>query len=307
MKENIDYDDESLEIPELLPPRMDFVFKEIFGNYKHAEILKSFLQSVLDIPAEDYGEITFIDPTLNREHKDDKKGIVDILITTKSGKTINVELQVDPQDAFAERVIYYSSRLVTRQLRKSEQYGAIDKVICIVITFFDIIKGTSEYHDVFQYRSAKTGAVFSDITEIHTLEMTKLPENADNTELWNWLRFIKAKTKEEFNMIAAASPQMREAVGILAELSADEQNRMLYEARLKAERDRVSREVYVAKKAAAEGRAEGRAEGKIKTAANAVKKYKATLSEAMELAELSGEYRQALIDELTAKGIPCEL
>ena len=41
-------------------------------------------------------------------------------------------------------------------------------------------------------------------------------------------------------MIAERSPQMRKAVGVLKELSADERTRMLYEEREKARRDIAS-------------------------------------------------------------------
>ena len=41
-------------------------------------------------------------------------------------------------------------------------------------------------------------------------------------------------------MLAERNPQMRKAVGVLKELSADERTRMLYEAREMARRDIVS-------------------------------------------------------------------
>ena len=43
------------------------------------------------------------------------------------------------------------------------------------------------------------------------------------------------------NMIAERSPQMRKAVGVLKELSADERTRMLYEAREMARMDTEAR------------------------------------------------------------------
>jgi predicted transposase/invertase (TIGR01784 family) len=83
--------------------------------------------------------------------------------------------------------------------------------------------------------------VFNDNLEIHTLELSKLGE-ADGTELWDWLKFIDAETEEEWTMVAERSPQMKKAVARLMELSANERNRLLYEAREKEQRDNRARE-----------------------------------------------------------------
>ena len=47
----------------------------------------------------------------------------------------------------------------------------------------------------------------------------------------------KSDNKEEMEMLATRSPEMKKAVGVLKELSADERTRMLYEAREKARMD----------------------------------------------------------------------
>jgi hypothetical protein len=62
---------------EILLPRSDLVFKLIFGDTRNIDILVSFLQAVLDLPADEYGEISIIDPNLRQESEDDKLGILD--------------------------------------------------------------------------------------------------------------------------------------------------------------------------------------------------------------------------------------
>ena len=37
---------------ELFDPRNDFVFKNIFGNEKYLDILKDFLEAILELPKE---------------------------------------------------------------------------------------------------------------------------------------------------------------------------------------------------------------------------------------------------------------
>jgi predicted transposase/invertase (TIGR01784 family) len=73
-------------------------------------------------------------------------------------------------------------------------------------------------------------------------------------------------------MIAATNPEIREAVDILYEISADEKVRAEYNARQKAWMDRQSQFDGYFKKGKAEGKvegkAEGKAEGKVETALN---------------------------------------
>ena len=54
------------------------------------------------------------------------------------------------------------------------------------------------------------------------------------------MKFIKSDDEEVMDMLATRSPQMRKAVGVLKELSADEATRMRYENREMARRDSES-------------------------------------------------------------------
>ncbi|MDR1490098.1 MAG: Rpn family recombination-promoting nuclease/putative transposase, partial [Desulfovibrio sp.] len=63
-----------------LSPVNDFVFRKIFGE--KVEILRDFLQAVLDLPVEEYQTLTVVDPNLEREYIDDKLGVLDVKVTT---------------------------------------------------------------------------------------------------------------------------------------------------------------------------------------------------------------------------------
>jgi hypothetical protein len=51
------------------------------------------------------------------------------------------------------------------------------------------------------------------------------------------MKFIKTDDEEVLDMLATKSSQLRKAVGVLKELSADEQTRILFEKREMARRD----------------------------------------------------------------------
>jgi hypothetical protein len=44
------------------------------------------------------------------------------------------------------------------------------------------------------------------------------------------MSFLRAESKEDFDMVAQASPKLKKVVGRLLELSQDERARMLFEA-----------------------------------------------------------------------------
>jgi predicted transposase/invertase (TIGR01784 family) len=81
---------------------------------------------------------------------------------------------------------------------------------------------------------------FNDLMEIHVLNMVRLKAEAEG-KLADWLRFIKANGEEEIKMVAEKDAVIMEAYCKLQVMSEDEETRMLYEARLKAQRDEYAR------------------------------------------------------------------
>ena len=243
----------------ILPPKVDVIFKLLFGDSRNKEILIDFLQSVLRLPNEEYERITIVDPHLKREAPDDKLGIVDVLLNTKSGKILHIEIQVLEQDDLPERITYYNSKMLVTQLKKGQRYSELQNTVSIAIADFEIIKNSKEkYHHVFHIREEETGIKFTDLIEINTLELTKIPKTTDNTKKCEWLQFLKAEKEEEFEMLATKNSVIERAYVELKRLSQDEETRMIFESRQKAILDEISRNKSAAEK--------GRQEGKIQVA-----------------------------------------
>ena len=85
----------------------------------------------------------------------------------------------------------------------------------------------------------KTGKEYTDLMEMHILELPKLPpEQKSETDLMQWMRFLNGKRREDFEKMAKKNSCFEEAYKELDKLSADEKKRLEYEARQKAIRDR---------------------------------------------------------------------
>jgi len=238
----------------------DAVFRMFFADERNHDLLVSFLKSVLRLPDDDYNEIVITDPHLLPEYKGDKLGVIDVKLRTKNGRVIHIEIQLKVTSETRERIIFYDAKLITEQLGSGDDYEKINQVISIIITNEPLIKNTEEtlavprYHHRFTFFDPDAKIEFSDIIEIHTLELSKLPEGVDGTLLYDWAKFIDAETEEEFNMVAERNPEVQKAVVRLEVLSGDERARYIAEMEEKARRDMVSH----LKDARREGRAEER-------------------------------------------------
>lgn len=203
-------------------------------------MLIDLLKSFVELPEEEY-ELTFLDTYLKPEAEDDKLGIVDVKVRTKTGKIIDIEIQVNPVKNIGKRLSFYKSKLIVEQIGKSELYGAIQKVICVCITSYSLFGGVGEYLNRFRFSNQENGLCFEEIPEeVYTVELAKAPVRDDGTGGWGWTQFLRSRRKEEFEMIAERNPEIRKAVDTLYELSTDDKVRAEYEMRQKAWRDRMS-------------------------------------------------------------------
>ncbi len=262
----------------ILPVKSDLIFRIFFADERNEEDLISLLKAVLDLPEDDYNEIEITDPHLLPEYIDDKYAIIDVKLHTKSRKVIHIEIQLKVTSELKKRIVFYESKLITEQLGAGSNYDDIQNVISIIILDKTLIEGSQRYHHRFAFADLDAGVELTDIVAIHTLELDKLPEATDGTQLYDWASFIAASSEEELAVIAERNPQIGKAVVKLRALSADERTRDMYERREKARRDEESHMRWA--------RQEGLQEGMINVARNALN-MNMSVEDIMKLTSLS--------------------
>ena len=131
--------------------------------------------------------------------------------------------------------------------------------------------------------------------EWHLIELPKLPKNEDGTDLYDWIKFLKAEKKEEFEMAAKNNEYIKEAFDQLEIISQDEEKRMEYNARQKAiwDYNTLMEENYI--RGRAEGRAEGEARGEIRGIAKGRADLLAELFAKMKASGMSDSQIQAIL------------
>ena len=109
----------------------------------------------------------------------------------------------------------------------------------------------------------KTGKEYTDLMEMHILELSKLPpEEKNETSLLQWMRFLGGKTRKDFEEMAKKNSELEEAYDVLDKLSADEKKRLEYETRQRAIRDYNIGMLTAERRGIEAGRKIGRQEGR---------------------------------------------
>lgn len=218
----------------IMKPKVDFCFKELLSD---EYVRRGFLSAILAV-APDMILWTKLLPTyLRKQHKDDKFGILDVRVMLQDESQVDVEIQVIAYDYWAERSLFYLSKMYVDQIHEGEDYGQLKKCIHVGILDFKLFDD-EEYYSRFHIWEDNRRLQYSDKFEIRVLELPKLEKyDYPETELLKWARFFNATDKEELEMAAEGNEYTQKAYDRLVELSADEEKRMEYEERQKALRD----------------------------------------------------------------------
>ncbi|WP_150274624.1 Rpn family recombination-promoting nuclease/putative transposase [Paenibacillus tepidiphilus] len=226
---------------ELLDPRVDFVFKRIFGSENNKDVLLAFLNRIFTRAGEPtLTEIILMNPYTDKDDPLDKQSIFDVYAKTAEGKLIDIEMQLFNKYDIEKRTLFYWSKRYAGQLKEGEKYQELKKCVTINILNYAFLSN-DEYHNVFHLREDRTGIPLIDDIEIHVLELPKLEnEIPSNGGLENWLLFLKGIDTTYWEALKMNEPGLEKAMDTLQYLSQDSEARRLYEARQKYLHDEAS-------------------------------------------------------------------
>ena len=244
----------------IMSPKVDFCFKELMQNEK---VRKGIIAALLGKSPEAIESTTLLPTILRQEYPDDKYGILDVLVKMKDGTKIDFEMQVLPFIFWTKRSLFYWSKMFAGQIKKGDSYDALKRCIHVSILNFAHFPNDEEcYHKIGLY-DFNTGKVYSDLMELHILELSKLPPEALNESgLIHWMRFLNGKNRKEFEEMAEKDEYIGEAYELLKNLSADEKKRIEYEYREKALKDYNTQILSYEQRGREEGLKEGEKIGK---------------------------------------------
>lgn len=220
----------------LMKPKIDFAFKEIMEDEKART---GFLSAVLGLNPGDIKETRIMNSHLRKVHEDDKLGILDVRVLLNNDTQIDAEIQLSELRVWANRALFYISKMYTEQIEKGQKYDALQKCVSISILDFILFEKETEFYSSFHILEDTRHFLYTDKMEFHVIELPKLPEELRDgcSSIELWAQFINAEQKEVFDMIAEKDPYIKSAYDHLQIISQDKQKRLEYEAREKAIRD----------------------------------------------------------------------
>lgn len=176
----------------IMLPTVDFCFKELMHNQN---VRKGIIAAILNVRPDDVEDTQLLPTILRKESEDDKYGILDVRVKLKNGTQMDFEMQVVYYDYWANRTIYYLSKMYSEQLKEGDDYDNIQKCIQVSILNHVLISEDNKYYRRIAFCDTQTGKEYSDMMEIHILELPKLPpEQQSETDLIQWMRFLSGKT-----------------------------------------------------------------------------------------------------------------
>ena len=214
----------------------DYAFKRILGSEEGKEALLGFLNAVLKFPpGKELISIELIDRELDPEYLLDRGARLDILAKAADGTLINIEVQVVNKYNIDRRILYYWGRVYCGQLTSGDVFSKLKKTISIVLLAFNWFKDV-RYYRSFHLKDDETGDIFTDLLEVHILEINKVKiinrKPKDNLEAWMvYFSNLEGKEMEEIAMENAA---IRKALTIEEMFWQSEKERRFYELREKA-------------------------------------------------------------------------
>lgn len=249
-----------------ISPTVDFAFKLMLGSPEHTGVTIHFLNAILEEQPR-ITHVQILNPFLEKDSDDDKLSVLDILATDEHGRLLNIEMQTSLPAELAQRLAYYASCLYVGQLTEGWSYADLRPAISICVLTRAIFPHVPGLHLDFRLRE-KSGLILTDDLQIHLLELSKLRVNAQNVyhaspaERWGYfLRYAEQLTQGEISRLFP-DQEIAEAAGVLAMISQSDAQRLLYNARLKFQRDEESRLRGARDEARKEGRQEGRQQGR---------------------------------------------
>jgi predicted transposase/invertase (TIGR01784 family) len=242
----------------LLDPKLDYIFKNIFGVEKNKSVLISFLNALLKGNPQ-IRDIQLENADIAKILEEDKASRLDIKATSDDGTLLDIEIQCRNTGEIPQRAFHYLANMMPGTVKSGASYKG-PKVIGIWIlgeNVTDRQNAIGEAYMTFQPLDPDPYQIMTDSARIFFIELPKFnPKKADARDLLTaWLSFLKDPIFMDESFLQVK--EVKKAMETLKYISADDEARAIANLRQKTINDHNS-ELTVAKE---EGREEGREEG----------------------------------------------
>ena len=256
----------------LFDPKVDYVFKILFGDEKDKSMLISLLNAILR------GKPMIKDIKLDSNElpkilKNNKTCRLDIAATSDEGIKFDIEIQCQKTKDIINRTVYYASKLFTKDLKENEDYNN-SKVISILIFGENVTDRESAINEgyITLKENEKDGyEILTDNLRIIYLELNKYKITKDNIgdKLTKWVDFLKNPIDLKIKTIE--DKDIEKARKTLDYISSSDEERLIIDKIVEGRNDYYSAKNIAREEGREEGLKEGEKKGKIDIAKNMLK------------------------------------
>jgi predicted transposase/invertase (TIGR01784 family) len=223
-----------------LNPKVDFAFKKLFASPENKDLLISFINSMLS-EHEQISDIELKNPYNIANYRKGKMTILDIKAVDEKGVWYDIEMQLAEQSFYEKRAFYYWAKVYSDQIESGDDFETLRKTIAINILDFNYID-EEDFHNVYKVYNEKSKKEFSNIFEMHFVELNKFNKDYSNltSTLDRWVTFLNRAYEIDVNKIPeelAIDKEVKKALEKLDIMYLDSEEREIYENDLKAMRD----------------------------------------------------------------------
>jgi predicted transposase/invertase (TIGR01784 family) len=204
-------------------PKLDLVFKKIFGDENNTDLLIDFISSVLDVPVNSITNVEIVDNEVIPESIEKKFCRLDLLLKIND-ELINIEIQVNNYHDYKERTLFYWSKVYSNQLKKGEDYIELKNTITINIVDFKLFD-CAESHSSFMVYETTRHEKLTDKLRIEFLELPKGSTYKSSDRLQEWFNFLNVTNEEGLDMLEKTTINptiIGKAITVVRQMSADE-------------------------------------------------------------------------------------
>jgi predicted transposase/invertase (TIGR01784 family) len=253
----------------LLDPKLDYIFKNIFGTEKNKPLLVSLLNSLLKNNPH-IKDLRLENTEITKILEEDKASRLDIKATSDDDTIFDVEIQIRNTGDIPQRAFHYLANMTPKAVESGESYKGAHVIGIWILgkNVTDRRNAVSEAYVTFQPNDPDPYQILTDSARIFFVELGKFdPKTADRRDmLTRWLSFLKDPILMDESFLQ--TKEVRTAMDTLKYISADDEMRAISDLRQRTINDHNS-EITVARE---EGIAIGEQRGKKETALKLLKK-----------------------------------
>ena len=174
----------------------DYFVRYLLASSDSALILLDFINSImLDSGMKTFRSVEILTPFNYKENYEDKETIVDVKCITQNGTVVIIEIQLQGNSRFPERILYYWASNYSKLLKHGEKYDALTPVISINLLDFNL-DYTNNIHSCYMIYEINNKKLLTDHLQIHIIELKKFKYNLLEYDLNCWLKFFTMKAKD---------------------------------------------------------------------------------------------------------------